>query len=431
MRIFAQMIGGVAAAVTLLACNTSRLLDVNAPNSVPVSLFDSPSSAALMANGAVGDFECAFGATVLIEGIISDELADSQLGAAQWPYDRRDANTQTNGIYGTSGCSSNQGPGIYTPLATARFDADNALTRLTAWTDAQVPNRTTLITQMNLYAGFSYAMLGVSMCQAAFDLGPAVDQNGMFALAEKRFSDAITGATSLNLTNVLNAAYVGRARVRLYQGNTAGAAADATLVPKGFVVNASTDASDGGGRRGNRVYAATQQTGNYTVEPVSLNLLTENGEADPRAAVQVTGTRPADSRSTIYVPKKYSSGATQNNTIGDAIPLPMARYEEAQLILAEVQGGTNAVSIINAMRATAGLKPYTGPTDAASIKSLVIDERRRVLFVEGLRNYDIQRFSLPFNPPVGSTYPRVGGAYGNTTCLPLPDVERFNNPNIK
>ena len=47
---------------------------------------------------------------------------------------------------------------------------------------------------MNLYAGFSYAMLGMSMCQAAFDLGPAVDQKGMFALAEKRFTDAITGA---------------------------------------------------------------------------------------------------------------------------------------------------------------------------------------------------------------------------------------------
>jgi len=33
------------------------------------------------------------------------------------------------------------------------------------------------------------------------------------------------------------------------------------------------DNSDGGGRRGNRIYVATQQTGNYTVEPVSLDAL--------------------------------------------------------------------------------------------------------------------------------------------------------------
>jgi hypothetical protein len=431
MMKLAHVVGAAAAGMLLLACNTSRLLDVNAPNSVPVSLFEGPTSAALMVNSAIGDFECAFGAAVLIEGVISDELADAQLGAAQWPYDRRDANTLTNGIYGTSGCASNQGPGIYTPLSTARFDADNAITHLTAWTDAQVPNRATLITQMSLYAGFSYAVLGVSMCQAAFDLGPAVDQKGMFALAEKRFTDAIAGASAPALANVLNAALVGRARMRLYQGNATGAAADATLVPKGFVYNASADAGDGGGRRGNRVYAATQQTGNYTVEAVSLNLLTETGEADPRSSIVTTGTRAADSRSTIYVPKKFSSGTTLNNTVGDAIPLPIARYEEAQLILAEAQGGTSAVTIINAMRTAAGLKLYAGPTDATSIKNLIIDERRRVLFAEGLRNYDIERFNLTLVPATGTTYPRAGGTYGNTTCLPLPDVERLNNPNAK
>jgi hypothetical protein len=424
-----KFIGAAAAIGLALACSTGRLLDVNAPNAVPVTVFDSPGAANLMVASAISDFECAFGSAVTVEGIISDELADSQLGAAQWPYDRRDANTQTNGIYGTSGCSSNQGPGIYTPLSTARFDADNAITKLNAYTDAEVPNRKTLLAQMDLYAGFSYTMLGMSMCGAAFDLGPTVDQKGMFALAEKRFTDAIAAAQSASLTSVLNAAYLGRARVRLYQANTAGAIADAQLVPKGFVYNASTDASDGGGRRSNRVYAAVQQTGNYTVEPVSINLKTENGEVDPRSASVTTNTRPADSKTVIVAPVKYSSGATQNNTVGEAIPLPMATYEEAQLIIAEAQGGAQAVTIVNALRAAVSLKPYTGATDAASIKALVIDERRRVLFLEGLRNYDIERFSLTQNPPVGSTYPRVGGSYGTTTCLPLPDVERFNNPN--
>jgi hypothetical protein len=429
MRI-ATYIGAIVAAGVVLGCSTSRLLDVNAPNSVPVTLFDSPADANLMVNSAIGDFECAFGAAVLVEGVISDELADAQLGAAQWPYDRRDANTQTNGIYGTSGCAGNQGPGLYTPLSTARFDADNALSKLSGWTDAEVPNRQTLIARMNLYAGFAYAMLGVSMCNAAFDLGPSVDQKGMFALAEKRFTDAIAAAQPLALTDIVNAALVGRARVRLYQGNTSGAVTDAQSVPKGFVFNATTDASDAGGRRGNRIYAALQQTGNYTVESFALDLKTENGESDPRSAIVTTGTRAADSRSVIYVPKKYSPGATLNNTLGDAMPLPMARYEEAQLIIAEVQGGAAAVTIINAMRATVNLKPYTGPTDATSIKNLVIDERKRVLFAEGLRNYDIERFNLTLNPAIGVAYPRVGGTYGNTTCLPLPDIERFNNPNI-
>jgi hypothetical protein len=88
------------------------------------------------------------------------------------------------------------------------------------------------------------------------------------------------------------------------------------------------------------------------------------------------------------------------------------------------------VTAINALRTAAGLQGYSGATDAASIQALIIDERRRALFLEGFRNYDMQRFNVPFNPAVGVAFPNKGGTYGNTRCLPLPDVERFNNPNI-
>jgi len=406
---------------TVVACNSNDLLEVDTPGSVPVNMIDDPKNAELAVNSAVADFECAFGSMVAVEGIISDELADAQLGAAAWPYDRRDANTQPGGSYGTNLCDSNQTPGIYNPLSTARWDADHALDNLNnTWTDAEVPNRQELIAKAALYAGFSYAALGMSMCEAAFDLGPQVDQAGMFALAEERFTTAITTGTATNQPDIVNAAYVGRARVRLFQGNKTGAAADAALVPSGFVLNASNDASDN--RLYNRIYAVTQQFGFYTVESLSLNLKTEKGEVDPRSASTLTETRPADSRSVIYVPNKYAEG--------DAAPTRIASYEEAQLILAEAQGGNTAVTAINGLRATAGLLPYTGATDDASIQALIIDERRRVLFLEGFRNYDLQRFNLPFNPAVGTPFPFKGGTYGDTRCLPLPDVERFNNPNI-
>jgi hypothetical protein len=413
-------LAGAALIVIAAACDTQRLLDVSAPNNVPVAILDDPLNAALMVNSAITDFECAYASAVLVEGIISDELGDAQLGAAGWPYDRRDANTQTNGIYGANGCNSAQNPGIYTPLATARWDADHALKNLTGWTDTQVPNRQLLLAQANLYAGFSYSMMGMSMCQAAFDLGPAVDQKGMFALAEQRFTAAITAGQAAANTDIVNAAYGGRARVRLYQGNTAGAAADAALVPSGFVFNATYDGSNS--RRFNRVFSATSQFGDYTVEVQSQNLKTEKGEVDPRSQSTLTTTRPADAKTPIYVPAKYAGGNT--------VPIPVTSYVEAQLIIAEVQGGTNAVTIINALRSAVGLQPYTGATDAASVKQLVIDERRRALFVQGVRNYDIQRFAIPFIPTVGTPFPIKGGTYGNTICLPLPDVERFNNPNI-
>jgi len=413
---FAALVVIVGAVV---ACNWKDLLDVDTPGSVPVSMIDDPKNADLAVNSAIADFECAFGSMVAVEGIISDELADAQLGAAAWPYDRRDANTQPGGSYGTNLCNNNQTPGIYNPLSTARWAADHALDNLNnKWTDEEVPNRQELIAQAALYAGFSYAALGMSMCEAAFDLGPQVDQPGMFALAEQRFTTAIETGEATDQPDIVNAAYVGRARVRLFLGDKTGAAEDAALVPAGFVLNAANDATDV--RLYNRLYAITEQFGFYTVE--SLNPTTEKGQVDPRSASTLTETRPADSKSVIYVPNKYAEG--------DAAPTRIASYEEAQLILAEAQGGAAAVTAINALRAAAGLLPYTGPTDDASIQALIIDERRRALFLEGFRNYDLQRFDLPFSPAVGTPYPLKGGTYGNTRCLPLPDVERFNNPNI-
>ena len=357
-----------------------------------------------------------------LQSIISDELADAQLGAAAWPYDRRDANTQTNGSYGTNPCTNNQTPGIYNPLSTARWGGDHAITNLTTWTDEQVPNRQALLARAAVYAGFSYALLGMTMCSAAFDLSPEVQQAQIFALAEERFTQAMAAAQAAQgstATSMLNAARVGRARVRLFTGNKTGAAADAELVPSGFVLNAANDATDN--RLYNRVYNITAHSGFYTVESLSRNLTTETGQVDPRSASTLTNTRPADARSPIWVPNKYPGRDT---------PTPIASYKEAQLILAEARGGAEAVTIINALRAAVSLQPYTGPTDAASIQNLIIDERRRALFLEGFRNYDMQRFQVPFNPPVGAPYPIKGGTYGNTRCLPLPDVERFNNPNI-
>src|SRR5689334_23576667 len=157
-----------ALAALAAACNSNDLLDVDTPASVPVGLIDDPKNATLMVNSAVGDFECALGSTIAVEGIISDELADAQLGAAAWPYDRRDANVQTNGSYGTNACTSNQTPGIYNPLSTARWAADHAIENLTKWTDAEVGStRQVLLARAQLYAGFAYALIGQSMCSAA------------------------------------------------------------------------------------------------------------------------------------------------------------------------------------------------------------------------------------------------------------------------
>jgi hypothetical protein len=40
------------------------------------------------------------------------------------------------------------------------------------------------------------------------------------------------------------------------------------------------------------------------------------------------------------------------------------------------------------------------------------------------------RFQVPLSPAAGAKFPG-GGTYGSQLCMPLPDVESFNNPNLK
>jgi hypothetical protein len=64
------------------------------------------------------------------------------------------------------------------------------------------------------------------------------------------------------------------------------------------------------------------------------------------------------------------------------------------------------------------------------VRTQIIEERRREVFLEGHRLGDIRRYQLPLNPPVGAPYAAGGGTYGAQSCVPLPDVERINNPTL-
>jgi hypothetical protein len=156
------------------------------------------------------------------------------------------------------------------------------------------------------------------------------------------------------------------------------------------------------------------------------------GVPDPRVpvvrALDASG-RPrnaADRTTPLWVQTKY-------DTLDS--PIPLASYDEAQLIIAEGVGGAEAVGIINALHSRAGLPPFAA-TNETEIQRQVIEERRRELFIEGQRFFDLWRYRDPASPlyqalvpAPGTPYPK-GGSYQDQRCMPLPDVERLNNPNI-
>jgi starch-binding outer membrane protein, SusD/RagB family len=416
--------------VVALGCSDITNLEQQDPTRLLTKDLYKPEQAALLVNGAIGDFECAFFRYTTAAGLLGDELVNVIANTANYTYDRR--TLVLTGPY-AGGCGGHQQPGVYTSLSIARASADTVLARLEGWTDAQMPagvNRTRLIGQAAAYAGYSLVLLGEGFCSAAINVGPELTPTQVFTEARARFDKAITAATTAGDNPTLNLARLGRARTLLDLGDPVNAAADASLVPAGFVVNAVA-LTTGSTRQQNTIFAHTgvgAGTSNYSSVDASFTGVTFGGVPDSRVQVVNTGLVGAGTNVPIRQQTKYAN-------LGAAAAI--ARFTEARLIVAEaaaIAGNTagrdTAVAIINALHTAAAIPAYdsTGQTNA-QILDQVREERRRELFLESHRLGDMRRLNLPLIPPIGTLFPG-GGAYGDQRCFPLPALEANNNPNI-
>ena len=412
MRIPTSAFAGIALAVSvcgLAACK--GILAVDLPTRVSAGVLDDPTFATTMVQGAVADFECAYTNYTGATGLLTDEMIESTGFIAWFSWDLRRI-PSSNSSLGTNTCTG-AGYGVYTPLQTARFSASDAYRRIKAFADADVPNKTILLATAAAYEGYALTLLGEGFCQMAIDGGPLMTPAQTLALAETRFTDAIQLANTAGNTSIVNFATLGRARVRLDQGNKGGADADAKAIPQGFVLNATFDAA--AERHRNRVYVDNFVNLYTSVDPRFRNL-TFAGVADPRVPTKNAGRLGNDGVTPLWQQLRYTT---------ETSPMPIATWNEAQLIIAEAEGGQAAVDAINRLHTAAGLPGFSSSDDAATMAQ-VYEERRRELFLTGHRMGDMLRLNLPFDTGNDAK----GQPFGTTTCLPLPDVETLNNPNI-
>jgi hypothetical protein len=319
--------------------------------------------------------------------------------------------------YGDVGCATSTGfsnLGTYLPLHIARFQAEDAYRRIDAFSDSEVPNRAGLLATAAAYAGYSYALLGEGFCTMAIDGGSALEPREVLEIAEERFTTAIERAQAASRPDIVNMALVGRARVRLDLGKPLEAAADAKQVPTDFVKNVNHSTANP--RRENRVYANNHANQFISVAPEFRNLEVA-GVPDPRVPVTDAGRNGNDQSTRLWLQHKYTSLST---------PTPLATWAEAQLIIAEAEGGQVAVDAINRLRSKWNL-PHYSSTDPEQIEQQLIEERRRELFAEGHRINDMLRLDLPW--ATGSNH--KGEPYGEVTCLPLMNAELLNNLNLR
>jgi hypothetical protein len=427
---------------------------VELPGAVTEEGLLQPALAQTAVHSAMADFECAFSEFVATVGGVEDAYWESTgWFTNQWSVYQV---YRTTAAVNTTECGvSDTASGFYINFQAARFQAEQVydfVAGLPADSELTPDQRERIQAQAAVVAGYTLSVFGEHWCSMAVNVGPEMTPTETLALAEGWFDAAIghlatTGDFSTaNAPSMSDFAYLGRARVRFALGDAPGASADAQQVQEGFVAVATRSSATR--KRWNQVYQHLSVNKYGTVPPQvdfegsmvpftgyrDLTIAADGravnadqspymgaGTADTRVPVENTGQIGADGVTPHWVQTKYPSHASA---------IPMAKWEEAQLILAEIEGGQAAIDRVNAIRTYHSLPTitYLGAGDAAGIRDMLLEERRRTFFYEGRWHADKLRNDLWF--PEGLGFNHKGVAYGTTTCLELSDRERDANPNI-
>ncbi len=207
------------------------------------------------------------------------------------------------------------------------------------------------------------------------------------------------------------------ARVEIYRGNNASAV---SLLQDLFM--------DFGGDLYNGVYLDFALGGSDIPNPLFFALNSTGANARIAHPTYITDAEAGDTRVDKAVLRDES--VTQANLTGNydvfiyesnVDPVPILRNEELILLYAEANITLNpgeAVTALNIIRTSAGLVPYAGSNDAASLTNELLMQRRYSLFAEGGHRWiDVRRYDRLGELPID----RAGD--GTFQQFPIPLTE--------
>jgi len=418
-----RVLGLMLSAAVMGAAACSNLLEVQYPGRIPIEQLDNPTYAAVLADGVVGDLECAYNNYFSGSSAHSDEFEASNDNGILANAGERNI-TADNSDYATSACEASSintagDFGLQVPMHTARYQAEDVYTRLSNWTDEQVSGRIGLQAKVLAYGAYAYTFLGETYCTFSKDGSPPGPPSDALQIAVEHFTEALQKAQLANdpeLQYLIDMSHVGLARAYMDLKQWPEAANHAALVTPGFELFASRGTEND--RRWNKMYYLFTQLGAYVIS-LPYRQIKEDEPNDPRLSKLIvdTGRGAFNPYIDLWIQTKYTG-------LGD--PIRLASYREAQLVLAEaraMQGDVSgALGVLNARRDELGLARLTAADQAAAVDRVIDERQRELAFEGGHRLNDLLRKNIPWKVS-GTSNPFTHRPYGATTCWPTPSSE--------
>ncbi len=427
----------LAGALALAGC--SDFLKVTNPGRVEVEALDQRGTeyVGLLVNGTIGEFQPTFATLALYSGVFSDELRNHHVFAENRQIDRRDI-LEDNGTYGNT---------VYGAMHRSRFFADSAVGRLRATLGDSAAGRDIRVARVLAYGGYNYVLLGEQWCETPISGSAPVSSDSLLKIAISKFDSAVTIAeayraglaagaaagTRAAADTVVNVARVGAARAALGLNDKPRALTYARAVTANFEFRAFF--AEANARENNPFWSAMASESGSN-KWVSVANTPFSGIADPRVPLP-TATEAVQDAARVIIPNSPSAFGTYSGTLPGNEPtraasMRVASHLEAQYIIAEAEGPTDATrAFVNARRA-AGQQPAVTLAGDALMAELR-EQRRRDLYLDNHRMGDLRRYKRYYGVdefPTGQYPGSTTESYGTQECWPLPLNERLYNPNV-
>lgn len=470
-----RMVAALACVAALPACDS--LLDVELPDTVTGDALENPSSAQVQLNGIIGQVEC--GLSGFQYNAVGYEDVAQRVAGTYNPYSEFDVDPPEGS------CDTAEDDfDWFDPLQTARASGYALTDRiLNQWTVESVENRDEILAQTALYTAISLEVSGTFFCEMAIDAGPLVTADETLALAQAWADSAIQYAGSDNFelpegitgpddgAGILDFAYAIRGRIQWARGpdHYAGALADFGNVDDSFSAYITRENRE---TRRNKVWYHSNPGGGFVHDAITSGTWDDPPETDPGffdpvypgtgwpdpipftgyidLGILPDGRVTTDDLDGIPYPVTTDAvGAVDDPRVEtrlevvasqqDELPvpvkydsqsddMPLVTWQEINLMVAEMDEA-QAIAEINEIRDSYGLPTVSYGPSGDELENLILEERRRELFLEG------RYWATKIRHTDKLWFPRDHGTYGSYQLdggvrLAMPSTEYEVNENL-
>ena len=280
--------------------------------------------------------------------------------------------------------------------------------------------------KITLYAGYANRILGENVCEAVIDGSDIMPYTEYFERAEDAFSTAIEIGNNVDRSDIVTAAYAGRASVRATGlNNWQGAMQDAGQVDQDFsweAIYTSLESS-----QYNLVYelGSGDPWGDWTVFDSFFEVY-YNETGDPRTSWEDTGSDETPLGLPLFQQQKYTS-RSDNINLSSGREMVLLKAENAL----RNENLTDAMTYINQLRTSVASDNTGEALDERTADTIedgwtaLKEERKIELWLEGRYMWDLRRWVADNTPGE-----QVDMSERIRLCFPIPNSEADTNPNF-